>query len=106
MATLFNWGRRTALPDVQVLASELVTNAVLHAAGDIELRLKLSDNHLRIEVTDPVNDCLPVLHPRPPRAEGGYGLHIVNAIAQTWGCDPLDGHKTVWAEIDLAPYEP
>jgi anti-sigma regulatory factor (Ser/Thr protein kinase) len=105
-ATLLSWGRRTALPESEVVVSELVTNAVRYAGGDLEIRLELRDDHLRIEVTDPLRDCLPVLCPEPPREDGGFGLHIVDAIAQDWGCHPTDGHKTVWAELDLTPFTP
>jgi anti-sigma regulatory factor (Ser/Thr protein kinase) len=104
MATLFNWGRRTAIPEVQVVASELVTNAVMHAGGEIEMRLQLHNDLLRIEVTDAARDSVPELQPGSPRETGRYGLHIVEAFAQSWGCAPTTGHKTVWAEIDLRSF--
>jgi len=58
-------------------------------------------------VTDQAFDCLPVVHRGPPRdLGGGYGLHIVATLAQAWGYDATDRHKTVWAEIDLAAIGP
>jgi hypothetical protein len=99
--TLRGWGWRTALADAEVVATELVTNACEHAGGDVEVRLTLDErDRLRIEVLDHKPDAIPVV--RYNHREGGYGLHIVEAVAIRWGFEPIGTRKSVWAELDLA----
>ena len=101
ISTLFRWGRRDAMPRVEAVVSELVTNAFRHAEGPIDVRLELSDDCLRVEVVDQSPTAFPMMaSTTPPRAEG-YGLHVVNALTKAWGCDLHDKHKTVWAKLDL-----
>jgi hypothetical protein len=107
MATLFLWGRPAAVPDVQLIASELVTNAVSHAHGTVGVCLELDTDVLRISISDHAPDELPAL--QPPQAHdgraGGRGLEIVDTIAQDWGYTNTRRSKTVWAELVL-PVEP
>ncbi len=88
-----------------LVASELVTNALLHtSASTIDLRLERLSHHLVIEVSD--NDRTEVLLAAMPSPEAitGRGLGIVSAIASEWGIrerpDGKDG-KTVWAAIPI-----
>lgn len=84
-----------------VLASELVTNAVLHGAGSVELRLRLTRDRLVVEAEDGAGDL-----PRRRRAraedESGRGLQLVASLADRWGARRSDHGKVVWAELDLA----
>ena len=101
LSTLSVWGRRTDIPFIELVASELVTNAVQHVGGAIGYRLGLEGETLRIEVTDGASDRLPVLLKILPGAEHGRGLHIVEALSTAWGFT-LDGDsKTVWADLHL-----
>jgi PAS domain S-box-containing protein len=84
-----------------LLASELVTNALLHGDGVVELRLRLTRDRLVLEAEDAG------LHmPRRRRAEldeeGGRGLHLVATLADRWGARQTDDGKVVWAELDLS----
>lgn len=85
--------------DGLLVISELVTNALLHGAGAIVVRV-FQEEHGRltkIEVTDS-GVGRPVLHPPNDVADSGRGLAIVTALALDWGVRPLlDGGKTVWA---------
>ena len=101
LAALFFWGRRTDIPFVELVSSELVTNAVRHVGGAIDYRLRLDDETLRIEVTDSAWDRSPVMLSTPPNAEHGRGLQLVEALSTAWGCTRDDVSKTVWAELDL-----
>ena len=91
---------------LQLIASELVSNAITHGAGEIELCVAVHDRQARLEVSDEAVDCEAVLswrdeRPSQPYPTGGRGLGIVEAYSDRWGCN-LDGDtKTVWAEIDL-----
>ncbi|GAA1967061.1 hypothetical protein GCM10009798_29250 [Nocardioides panacihumi] len=82
--------------DLVLLTSELVTNALRHARGPHELRLR----HVEREVVIEVSDSSPM---RPRRrqvdgdAESGRGLTIVDAVADRWGSRSIADGKVVWA---------
>ena len=88
------------LEDALLLLSELVTNAVHHGAGPLELRVDTSDTRIRVEVDDASIEQ-PVLRPLDPRRLGGMGMRIVNDLADTWGSRPSSVGKTVWFEVAL-----
>ena len=96
---LRGWGADDRFPDVELLTSELVTNAVRHAHGEVEVTIDLIDaDHIRLEVRDR-SERLPVLRPLESARDGGWGLHIVGRTAQRWGLDQHTGEKTIWCEI-------
>jgi anti-sigma regulatory factor (Ser/Thr protein kinase) len=92
------------LEDATLLVSELVTNAVRHAprAGspEIELRLKLDPERVRVVVSDPGAGF--VAGPRLPTASEstGWGLYLVDRIADRWGVISKN-RSEVWFEIDV-----
>jgi anti-sigma regulatory factor (Ser/Thr protein kinase) len=91
--------------DVGSLAvSELVTNAVRHAATDIRLELTLAGSLLDVAVHDAGPGRPTVLAPTG-RTIGGRGLAIVAKLAETWGVDedPDRIGKTVWCRIRVEP---
>lgn len=93
---------RAALPadtiDAAVLvSSELVTNALRHGEGEIELRVRLGDRQVRLEVIDEGHRSAPSVRPRQPDETGGWGLRIVDQLAREWGV--AEGTTHVWAEL-------
>jgi anti-sigma regulatory factor (Ser/Thr protein kinase) len=92
------------LEEATLLVSELVTNAVRHAprAGipEVELRLKLDPERVRVVVSDPGAGF--VAEPRLPTASesSGWGLYLVDRIADRWGVITKD-RSEVWFEIDV-----
>jgi anti-sigma regulatory factor (Ser/Thr protein kinase) len=85
--------------DVDLLVSELVTNSVRHASAEtIEVNALCSPRGVRIEVTDPGPGFDPHIPQREP-GEGGYGLFLVDTLADRWGVSH-DSKSRVWAEID------
>ena len=91
---------RPDCPDnVELVVSELVTNALIHTSTTADLRATLTDRAVHIEVQDRA--------PAPPNmretqgAAGGFGLHIVDAIAVDWGWRPTPDGKVVWADVPL-----
>ena len=89
----------------QLVVSELVTNAVLHAADSptISLDLRLTDGAVRVLVSDGGRgepDRRP--HPDPRTDETGRGVWLVDAFAERWGTEMhgRDG-KTVWCELSI-----
>jgi anti-sigma regulatory factor (Ser/Thr protein kinase) len=90
------------LRDVQLLVSEIVTNAVIHGpdTDSIGLAVLATDEMVRVEISDRGGGFTPPpeLGKREP-ASGGWGLPIVDAIAQRWGVEQAGG-TTVWFEVD------
>jgi anti-sigma regulatory factor (Ser/Thr protein kinase) len=80
-----------------LIASELVTNAILHGAEPVELSLHCQDGEVTIEVADGdprVDNILRAIDQTDP---GGRGLRVVASLADRWGTRPLQSGKTVWA---------
>ena len=85
-------------PDVELVVSELVTNATLHGDPPIRVTLLASDR-LRVEVHDQGREA-PILLQRNTEAMTGRGLSMVSALSVAWGVEPAPtGGKVVWAEL-------
>jgi CheY-like chemotaxis protein/anti-sigma regulatory factor (Ser/Thr protein kinase) len=94
-----SWGCGDLLDDAQVVVTELVTNALLHAGTSCELRAGLTDRALRLQVTD-YGPGMPDPRAADDRAEHGRGLLLVSALCVAWGVEALPGGgKVVWAEL-------
>jgi anti-sigma regulatory factor (Ser/Thr protein kinase) len=100
------------LADVAVLlASEALTNAVVHAATAVRLEVR-RDRELQVRVTD--YSTAPVLSPVSAlglqslmtdpdlEAESGRGLMLIASLAERWGVTPQDAGKTVWFSWTLS----
>ncbi len=87
----------TQADDIALLTSELVTNAVRHAATPAEMLVQVSDRTVRVEVHDATSG--PV-QPRQPDTNGGRGLRLVELLSDRWGVDARPPGKSVWFEID------
>jgi anti-sigma regulatory factor (Ser/Thr protein kinase) len=84
-----------------LLISEVVTNAVEHAAPPLLLRIETGSDMTRVEVMDRARD-LPILRDPEPFDTGGRGIKFVNDLSTRWGTEPPDGpdgSKTVWFEV-------
>jgi anti-sigma regulatory factor (Ser/Thr protein kinase) len=91
------------LDDLRLLTSELVSNSVRHGStlSEHPIRVKVSvmDTHVRVAVIDSgAGFELPSDSVRPG-VDGGWGLFLVERIADRWGTDG-DGATTVWFELD------
>ncbi|MFH8365859.1 SpoIIE family protein phosphatase [Streptomyces sp. NPDC018031] len=98
---LDRWGLSELTDAVELLVSEVVTNAVRYAERPITLRLLRTDV-LRCEVGDDVPQ-LPRLRQARPSDEGGRGLYLVNRMARRWGATRLSAGKVVWFELAMPP---
>jgi anti-sigma regulatory factor (Ser/Thr protein kinase) len=87
-----------ALDTGKLLVSELVTNAVRHGVGHIQLAADLDDYHLLIEVADEGTGFASSMRDIPFHEKGGHGLDIVAATSSRWGI--YEGTTHVWAEIE------
>jgi anti-sigma regulatory factor (Ser/Thr protein kinase) len=96
------------LDEILLVVSEAVTNAVRYGHGQVELAILVTPDRVRIEVSDG--------NPQPPRkrglpdglADGGRGLHLIDALADTWGTRPRADRpgKTVWLEVTRSQRAP
>jgi PAS domain S-box-containing protein len=91
--------------DLQLLVSEVVTNAVRHGGArqgeHVDFRVALLSDQVRLEVRDPgpgFHDVTPAL-PDTDRG-GGYGLYLVDLFANDWGVSGAEG-TCVWFEVPL-----
>lgn len=97
---LLDAGLERLLDEALLLVTELVTNAVVHAGTEIELRIEASDDRLRVEVVDRSPGSLPVMKPRPSETrEGGRGVFLLDAVASEWGTRHFAEGKSVWFEL-------
>jgi anti-sigma regulatory factor (Ser/Thr protein kinase) len=87
-----------AFADLPLLASELVTNAVRHADGDVALSLVFDHDRVRLAVSDRSVKS-PRMRDLEGARDGGWGLHIVDRLASSWGLETGDDGKTVWCEV-------
>lgn len=94
------------VPDAALLVTELVCNAVMHARTAILLHVTVTEQRVRVEVDDG-SEQLPRWAPSAVDAIQGRGLTLVDALASSWGSDPLaSGGKTVWFELSHATPPP
>jgi hypothetical protein len=93
------WGMNAAEDVTVLLVSELVTNALLHAAGPAKLELAPAGDRVRIRVTDPVDSHGPMLRREDVDSESGRGMMLVDGLSLAWGVEPHGLGKTVWAEV-------
>ncbi|MBC2863476.1 ATP-binding protein [Streptomyces mexicanus] len=114
-AALGSHGRHELVEVVELLVSELVTNAYRHTRGPASLRLTaLADGRLRVGVWDS-HPRIPApfgeppwdrVAPAPADADGGRGLRLVQEYADCWGSWPLrsgpldrGAGKLLWFEV-------
>ncbi|MBU6533144.1 SpoIIE family protein phosphatase [Streptomyces mayonensis] len=83
----------------QLLVSELVTNAVLHARTEIEVTVSRSDGRVRVLVGDRRPGRGLVSPSCPAYAGTGQGLALVEQLASRYGADADGERKTAWFEL-------
>jgi|1186.fasta_scaffold75722_2 anti-sigma regulatory factor (Ser/Thr protein kinase) len=99
-AALETWALDGLGEVTELLATELVTNAVVHVGTPLTLRVQSRDGLIRVEVDDDAS-AGPVVRHVDTRIEHGRGAYIVDQLATRWGTEPREGGKTVWFEIDV-----
>ncbi|WP_051712187.1 ATP-binding protein [Streptomyces sp. NRRL S-350] len=99
--------RGDVLDDVELVLSELGTNAVLYGCGgdrsDVKLTacLAYAPGVLRVSVTDP-GDGRPEYRAASDEATGGRGLRLVMGVVSRFGVERLpEGGQEIWSEIEL-----
>jgi anti-sigma regulatory factor (Ser/Thr protein kinase) len=87
-----------------LVVDELVTNAVRHGLGGVELYVYTSDSVVRVEVCDQ-GGGEPQMRPveRMGPQMGGWGLHFVDRLVDVWGTIVRPGRTVVWVQRAIAP---
>lgn len=97
---LHDWDLQRLADPAELMAGELVANAVRHThSRRVELRLVRGDT-LLCEVADD-DHTLPTLLSAGQGDEFGRGLRVVSTLAREWGASRTSGGKTVWFELTL-----
>ncbi|WP_436775532.1 ATP-binding protein [Yinghuangia sp. YIM S09857] len=91
--------------DAALLASELISNALLHAEGRPELRLQLRESTFRIEVVDSGYGVPKAPLPGVERTFG-RGLWIVERLSCRWGFVRDIASKSVWCDLPTRSVTP
>ncbi|WP_407918265.1 SpoIIE family protein phosphatase [Kitasatospora sp. NE20-6] len=93
-SSLAAWGLQDMAFVTELVASELVTNAIRYAGGPVGLRL-INDRSLICEVSDP-SQTQPRLRHARLTDEGGRGLFLVHQLTDQWGSRYTASGKTIW----------
>ncbi|GAA4843823.1 SpoIIE family protein phosphatase [Kitasatospora sp. NPDC048365] len=99
---LRRWGVPEMIDTAELLASELVTNAIRHTDRDAMFTARLYQDggrpRLRVEVEDE-SDLWPTRRTPGEQASSGRGLMLVEALADGWGVEPRGTGKRMWFEL-------
>ncbi|MEV6653756.1 SpoIIE family protein phosphatase [Streptomyces sp. NPDC051219] len=96
---LDDWELSELAFSMELVLSELITNAIRYGSPPIRMRL-LRDRTLTCEVADG-SSTSPHLRHAATMDEGGRGLFLVSQMAERWGTRYTDQGKIIWAELPL-----
>ncbi|MEU6061335.1 SpoIIE family protein phosphatase [Streptomyces sp. NPDC047097] len=98
------WGAGTRADEIELVADELITNALLHTDGGAIVTLRMltgSRRRLRVEVEDR-SSVLPRRREAGLSGVSGRGLLLVDRLAEAWGVESRGTGKCVWCEFPMA----
>jgi len=89
------------IDDASLLTTELMSNAVEHGSGNVDLEIAVQDGLLRVGVHDDSVELPVTRDAGSATIEGGRGIWLVKSIARDWGSDSSgrEPGKTVWFEL-------
>jgi anti-sigma regulatory factor (Ser/Thr protein kinase) len=101
---LHRWGVSRAVGEAELLVTELATNVVKHVGegAAATLILEWAGERLRLEVHDK-DQRVPLIRTADCDEECGRGLHLLSALAGSWGAFLTGAGKAVWCEISIKP---
>lgn len=91
-----SWGIKRPVRLAQILISELVSNAVVHARTGLDVTVRRFGEGIELSVRDDGLAKLPAHLPPDPR---GFGLQLVEAMSDAWGSAPTGSGKVVWTRL-------
>ncbi|MFE5213801.1 MULTISPECIES: SpoIIE family protein phosphatase [unclassified Streptomyces] len=102
-AAVRSWGAHDRADEVELVADELITNALMHTEGAAIVTLRALEGagrRLRIEVED-ASSALPRRREAGEDGVSGRGLLLVDRLADVWGVEARGGGKAVWCEFQV-----
>jgi anti-sigma regulatory factor (Ser/Thr protein kinase) len=96
------WGDEEFGSQVEVIASELATNAVRHAQSPFRVSIERGSSTIRLAVRD-ASFARPEHLTGKTGVVGGRGIPLVAALSRAWGSESETDGKTVWAEVERHP---
>jgi DNA-binding NarL/FixJ family response regulator len=95
---LERWGSTAEFDLVQLLVSETVTNAIVHARSRVQVSVAMADDHIRVSVFDQSAEPVVRRHAAPEHSSG-RGIAMLDALATSWGVETTPEGKRVWFEV-------
>ncbi|MGW6538650.1 SpoIIE family protein phosphatase [Streptomyces sp. NPDC055051] len=95
------WGAGSRADEIELVADELMTNALMHTDGGTIVtlrRLPGTERRLRVEVEDR-SSALPRRREAGEAGVSGRGLLLVDQLSDSWGVESRGGGKCVWCEF-------
>jgi anti-sigma regulatory factor (Ser/Thr protein kinase) len=86
------------IDDAELVISELATNAVVHARSPFRVAVRRLESGARLSVFDE-SPVTPGLREGVRGGDSGHGLHLIAALAESWGVAPENQGKEVWAQL-------
>ncbi|WP_327351763.1 SpoIIE family protein phosphatase [Streptomyces sp. NBC_01304] len=101
------WGARDRADEIELVADELITNALMHTEGAAVVTLRIltgAERRLRVEVEDG-SSALPRRREAGDSGVSGRGLLLVDRLADVWGVESRGNGKAVWCEFTMPERE-
>ncbi|MCC0094784.1 SpoIIE family protein phosphatase [Streptomyces flavotricini] len=98
------WGARERADEIELVADELIVNALMHTDGPAIVTLRVltgPQRRLRVEVADR-SSALPRRREAGESGVSGRGLMLVDRLADVWGVEPRGSGKCVWCEFVMS----
>ncbi|MFJ3174811.1 SpoIIE family protein phosphatase [Streptomyces roseus] len=98
------WGARERADEIELVADELIVNALMHTEGPAIVTLRVlagPQRRLRVEVEDR-SSALPRRREAGVSGVSGRGLMLVDRLADVWGVEPRGSGKCVWCEFVMS----
>ncbi len=97
------WGARERADDIELVADELITNALLHTEGAAVVTIRMlpgtgGERRVRVEVEDR-SSAMPRRREPGEAGVSGRGLLLVDGLADAWGVESRGAGKCVWCEF-------
>ncbi|GAB2814143.1 SpoIIE family protein phosphatase [Streptomyces chlorus] len=97
------WGAGNRADEIELVADELITNALMHTEGSAVVTLRVlvgGERRLRVEVADS-SSALPRRREAGESGVSGRGLLLVEILTDEWGVEARGGGKCVWGEFSV-----
>nr|WP_299539087.1 ATP-binding protein [uncultured Streptomyces sp.] len=91
---------RECIATVELLLSELMTNALIHTRHGTVVTATVDGRRIRVEVRDFAPEPPRVYVPNADDGTHGRGLVLVRGLADSWGVRTQPLGKVVWFELD------